>query len=213
MNVFDIKEFFSEEHFLQLIQQYKDYGPLVGISIPFVEAIFPILPLVVFIFANAAAFGPLLGFLYSWLGSCLGSILLFYIVRKYGQKRFFSFVSKHQKVESSIGWIEKRGFGPIFIMFAFPFSPSFLINIVAGLSRIKISQFLIALVLGKFTMIAMISYLGKDLTSVFQNPIKALYIGIFIFVLWIVGKVIERRMNIKEKTAEKKGTPQPSDEQ
>jgi len=213
MNVFDIKDFFTEEHFLHLIQQYKDYGPLIGITIPFIEAIFPILPLVVFIFANAAAFGPLLGFLYSWIGSCLGSILLFYIVRKYGQKRFFSFVNKHKKVESSIGWIEKRGFGPIFIMFAFPFSPSFLINIVAGLSRIKISQFLIALVLGKFTMIALISYLGKDLTSVFQNPIKALYIGIFIFVLWIVGKVIEKRMDIKEKTAEKKGTPQPSDEQ
>ncbi|WP_088072767.1 TVP38/TMEM64 family protein [Gottfriedia luciferensis] len=213
MNVFDIKDFFTEQHFLHLIQQYKDYGPLVGISIPFLEAIFPVLPLVVFIFANAAAFGPLLGFLYSWIGSCLGSIFLFYLVRKYGQKRFFSFVSKHKKVESSIGWIEKRGFGPIFIMFAFPFSPSFLINIVAGLSRIKISQFLIALVLGKFTMIAVISYLGKDLTTVFQNPIKAIYIGIFIFVLWIVGKVIEKRMDIKEQTTEKKGTPQSSDEQ
>ncbi|MEH7400528.1 MULTISPECIES: TVP38/TMEM64 family protein [Bacillaceae] len=213
MNVFDLKAFFTEEHFLHLIQQYKDYGPLVGISIPFIEAICPILPLVIFVFANAAAFGPLLGFLYSWIGSCLGSILLFYVVRKFGQKRFFSFVSKHKKVESSIGWIEKRGFGPIFIMFAFPFSPSFLINIVAGLSRIKISQFLIALVLGKFTMIAMISYLGKDLTSVFQKPIKALYIGIFIFVLWIVGKVIEKRMDIKEKTTEKKSASRSSDEQ
>ncbi|WP_088042481.1 TVP38/TMEM64 family protein [Bacillus sp. EAC] len=213
MSVFDIKDFFTEEHFLHLIQQYKDYGPLIGISIPFLEAIFPILPLVVFVFANAAAFGPLLGFLYSWIGSCLGSILLFYLVRKFGQKRFFSFLNKHQKVKSSIGWIEKRGFGPIFIMFSFPFSPSFLINIVAGLSRIKITQFLIALVLGKFTMIAVISYLGKDLTSVFGNPIKALYIGIFIFVLWIVGKVIEKRMNINENTSKNNGTPQPSDEQ
>jgi len=213
MSVFDIKDFFTEEHFLHLIQQYKDYGPLIGISIPFLEAIFPILPLVVFVFANAAAFGPLLGFLYSWIGSCLGSILLFYLVRKFGQKRFFSFLNKHQKVKSSIGWIEKRGFGPIFIMFSFPFSPSFLINIVAGLSRIKITQFLIALVLGKFTMIAVISYLGKDLTSVFGNPIKALYIGIFIFVLWIVGKVIEKRMNINENTSKNSSTPQPSDEQ
>ena len=213
MNVYDIKSFFTEEHFLHLIEQYKDYGPLIGISIPFIEAIFPILPLVVFVFANAAAFGPLVGFLYSWIGSCLGSILLFYIVRKLGQKRFFSFINKHKKVKSSIGWIEKRGFGPIFIMFAFPFSPSFLINIVAGLSRMNISQFLIALVLGKFTMIAMISYLGKDLTAVFDKPIKALYIGIFIFALWIVGKVIEKRMNIHEKSTENQGMPQPSDEQ
>lgn len=213
MNVLDIKDFFSEQQFLHLIQQYKDYGPLIGISIPFIEAIFPILPLVVFVFANAAAFGPLLGFLYSWIGSCLGSIFLFYLVRKFGQKRFFSFVNKHQKVDSSIGWIEKKGFGPIFLMFAFPFSPSFLINIVAGLSRMKVSQFLIALILGKFTMIAMISYLGRDLTSFFNNPIKAIYIAIFILALWVVGKVIEKRMDIHETSPKKRAASHPSDEQ
>jgi len=212
MDFNSIKGLFTEAHFLELLDHYRGFGPLIGISLPLIESFLPILPLVVLVLANTVAFGPLLGFFYSWLGSCLGSILLFYLVRKFGQKRFFNFLNKHPKASNAIKWIEKRGFGPIFLLFCFPFSPSFLINVVAGISRINIKQFIIALVLGKFTLIALISYFGKHITSIFHNPRKATFTIILIAVLWVVGKVIEKRMNFNEQTPSGTDQTQPSDE-
>lgn len=52
-----------------------------------------------------------------------------------------------------MGWIERKGFAPIFVIFCFPFTPSALINVVAGLSRISVKQFGLALAFGKLVMI------------------------------------------------------------
>src|SRR5690625_6623904 len=62
-----------DEYIMQLLQDYERLGPLPGILLPFIEALLPFLPLVVFVFANAAAYGLLKGFLYSWIGSSLRS--------------------------------------------------------------------------------------------------------------------------------------------
>ena len=140
-----IKEYFSPENMDHIVESYKAFGPLLGIGLPMIEALIPALPLIVFVLANAVAFGFWLGFLYSWLGSVMGALLVFFIIRHFGRSRFFSFVNKHEKVRKAMGWIERKGFAPIFVIFCFPFTPSALINVVAGLSRISVKQFGLAL--------------------------------------------------------------------
>lgn len=71
-----------EEFIQQLLNQYEGLGPLPGILLPFIEALLPFLPLMVFVLANAAAYGLLKGFLYSWIGACVGAILVFLLMRK-----------------------------------------------------------------------------------------------------------------------------------
>ena len=61
-----IKEYFSPENMDHIVESYKAFGPL-GIGLPMIEALIPALPLIVFVLANAVAFGFWLGFLYSWL--------------------------------------------------------------------------------------------------------------------------------------------------
>ncbi|MDM5153788.1 TVP38/TMEM64 family protein [Bacillus sp. DX1.1] len=191
-----IKEYFSEENMDQIVESYRAFGPLLGIGLPMVEALIPALPLILFVMANAVAFGLWLGFLYSWIGSVVGALIVFSVIRRFGRSRFFSFVNKHPKVRSAMGWIERKGFAPIFVLFCFPFTPSALINVVAGLSRISRRQFVLALALGKLVMIFVLSYIGYDLTSFFHKPVKTIIVIGVIFILWYVGKKIEVKLEL-----------------
>ncbi|MCP8968237.1 TVP38/TMEM64 family protein [Ectobacillus ponti] len=196
MDIQTWKDYFTLEHIEYLLESYRAFGPLAGILLPLLEAFVPILPLVAFIMANAVAYGLWAGFLYSWIGSVLGSLLLFFLVRRFGQHRFFKFLNHHPKVRKSMAWIERKGFGPIFLLFCLPFSPSALINIVAGLSRISRKQFTLALSLGKVVMIFVISYIGYDILSFFQKPLKSAAVAAMVFVLWYIGKRIEIKLEL-----------------
>ncbi|MDC2863804.1 MULTISPECIES: TVP38/TMEM64 family protein [unclassified Bacillus (in: firmicutes)] len=191
-----IKEFFTIENMEHLLKNYQAFGPLIGIGLPMIEAFIPALPLFLFVMANAVAFGLWLGFFYSWLGSCIGAMLVFFIIRRFGRSRFFSFVNRHPRVRSAMTWIERKGFAPIFLLFCFPFTPSALINVVAGLSRISKRQFILALSLGKLVMIFVLSYVGHDLASFMHKPVKTIIVLGIVFVLWYVGKKIEVKLEL-----------------
>ena len=101
-----VKEWFTLEKIMQLIQEYRSFGPIPGIVLPMLEAFLPFLPLVLFIMANVNAFGLWLGFLFSWSGACLGALLVFWIIRKYGRRRALNFLTKHKQVNKLMHWVE-----------------------------------------------------------------------------------------------------------
>lgn len=195
MDVEMIKDWFTLENVMRLIEEYRSLGPLPGIMLPLIEAFLPFLPLFLFVMANANAFGLWLGFLYSWIGACLGALLLFLLIRRYGQKRVLSFLPKHPKVRKLMDWVDRHGFGPLFLLLCFPFTPSAVVNIVAGLSKISIVQYMLAVCIGKMVMIFIISFIGYDIHSLITQPYRSVIILVVIFILWYVGKRIEVRVN------------------
>ncbi|MGP1906541.1 TVP38/TMEM64 family protein [Metabacillus sp. JX24] len=192
-----ILDYFTIERMMEFFKDYRSFGPLLGIGLPLLEAFLPFLPLVVFIVANANSYGLWFGFLYSWIGSCLGALILFFLVRKYGQERFFRFISRHQSVQKMMGWIERHGFGPLFILLCFPFTPSAAVNVVAGLSKVSIWQFSLAVMSGKFVMIFLVSFIGYDLRAIITQPERTLIAAVVIFLLWLIGKQVEKRLNVR----------------
>lgn len=199
MDIGTLKEWLTIENIMSLIQEYRALGPLPGILLPMLEAFLPFLPLFLFVMANASAFGLWLGFLFSWIGACIGAFLVFFLVRKFGQKRLLVFLQKHQKVQKLMEWVEEHGFGPLFLLLCFPFTPSAVVNIVAGLSRISVAQYMLAVMTGKVVMIFTISFIGYDIRSLITQPLRtAIVLGV-IFILWYVGKRIEVKLSISKK--------------
>lgn len=194
-----IKEWFTLENIMSLIQQYRALGPLPGIFLPMLEAFLPFLPLFLFVMANASAFGLWFGFLFSWIGACAGALIVFLLFRKFGQKRLFSFIQRHPKVQKLMVWVERHGFGPLFILLCFPFTPSAVVNIVAGLSKISMAQYMLAVLTGKMVMIFIISFIGYDIRSLITQPLRTLIVIIVIFLLWYIGKKIELKLNVSGK--------------
>ncbi|MFD1017789.1 TVP38/TMEM64 family protein [Thalassobacillus hwangdonensis] len=192
------------EYIITQIERFERFGPLPGILLPMLEAFLPILPLVAFVVANTVAYGLLKGFIYSWIGASLGAIIVFLIIRRLGDKRFFRWMRNQKQVKRVTGWVEEHGFGPLFLLMCFPFSPSAIINVVAGLSGVSRQQFMLAVLLGKSLMIFTIAYVGESIASFAKNPVKAIVVGVCITLFWIVGKFIEKWIQRKAETKTKK---------
>lgn len=190
-------DFFSMENIVELTQSYKAFGPLIGFLLPFIEAFLPFLPLFVFVFANATAYGLWLGFLLSWGGSVIGAYAVFLLVRKYGRARFMTFMTRHDKVQKLIHWVERNGFGPLFLLLCLPFTPSALVNLVAGLSNIRKHYYLLTVMAGKLVMVFTISFVGYDLRALFTQPIRTAIVVLVIILLYVIGKILENRLHKK----------------
>lgn len=54
---------------------------------------------------------------------------------------------------------------------------------------------MLAVIAGKMVMIFTISFVGYDIHSLITQPIRTAIVGVVIFILWLVGKQIEIRLN------------------
>ncbi|UAC49013.1 TVP38/TMEM64 family protein [Bacillus aquiflavi] len=191
-----IKTWMTLENIMDLIEEYRSFGPLLGILLPLIEAFLPFLPLILFVMANVNAFGLWPGFFYSWIGACSGALLVFILIRKFGHTRILAFLQHQKQVSKLMKWFEKHGFGPLFLLLCYPFTPSAVVNIVAGLSKINIGQYMLAVLAGKMVMIFTLSFVGHDIISLITQPMRTTIVLIIIFILWYVGKRIEVRLNM-----------------
>ncbi|QTH41710.1 TVP38/TMEM64 family protein [Cohnella sp. LGH] len=184
---------FNLEEIELLLHRYSQFGPLPGIALPFLEALLPVLPLVVFIVANAAAYGMWWGFLYSWIGVTLGALLVFSLARRLGNRYGDRIRARFPKSKKFFEYIERKGFTPIFLLACFPFSPSVIVNIASGMSRIPFHTFLTAMGLGKAVMIFTLSFLGHDLQAMADQPWRIVFAVSFVFLMWLGGRKLESR--------------------
>ncbi|MDY0406212.1 TVP38/TMEM64 family protein [Virgibacillus sp. 179-BFC.A HS] len=198
-----IEEGTFDEYIQHLLNQYQSLGPLPGIILPFLEAFLPVLPLFVFVFANAAAYGLFWGFFYSWIGACLGAVCVFFVIRYLGDKALFRKIRYNKQIRRVTAWLERHGFGPLFLLLCFPFSPSSIINVVAGLSNINFRAFGLAVLLGKSVMIFSIAYVGSSIVSFAKNPVKSIVVAACIGLFWLLGKYIENRLKKKTESSSK----------
>lgn len=163
-----------------LIKFVQHGGPIVGIFLPILEAFIPILPLVGFAIINVNVFGFFWGYIYSWIGSCIGSLLLFLFIKKVGGKKLEGKIEK-SKYSSTLEKIRKKNFSVLFILYCFPFTPSFLISGTSALSNMNTKKFLSALIPAKLIMMISLSFIGVNVKSFLINPMKSI-----IFVLIII---------------------------
>lgn len=180
-----------------LLREYSALGPLPGILLPMVESFLPFLPLFVIVAGNASAYGFALGFFYSWIGTSLGSVIVFLLARKFGGKFSHFILKKYPATERFFGWIERRGFTPLFLLYCFPFTPSFFINIASGMSTVRWSTFLPALMSGKAVMVFMLSYIGHDWKGLIAQPWRIPVVALCFFFLWFIGKKVEKHYQLR----------------
>jgi uncharacterized membrane protein YdjX (TVP38/TMEM64 family) len=193
-----LSQYFTEDKVVMMLAKYKALGPLFGIGLPYIESFLAGLPLFAFVIANANAFGLWLGFLFSWIGTSLGALSVFLLFRKLTQFKFVQRITKYKRLQQGMTWLNQHSFGTLFLLSCFPFTPSSLLNIVAGLSRMPSSRFLPPVMLGKAVMVFMMSLLGHNFISVYQKPWKLiLFLGI-IFLMWFAGKKVEARLHRKK---------------
>ncbi|MNI37488.1 TVP38/TMEM64 family inner membrane protein YdjZ [compost metagenome] len=193
MGISDIMSYLTEDNLRSLLEQYRSFGPFPGILLTFLKSFIPPLPTVVIVGVNAAVYGLWLGFLYSWIGLVSGCLLTFLVVRKIAGHPYLERWAQKPKVQKSMVWVRRNAFSYVFLLSIFPVGPFVVINIAAGVARMRIRSFLIAVIAGKAIMIFAVSYIGHDLARFVNDPIQLLYVVVFLGLSLFISKKIEAR--------------------
>ncbi len=141
--------FTSNEKLVEYIAGYGTIGPIIFMLLQIVQVIFPVIPGGASCLVGVLAFGPIWGFIYNYVGLCLGSMAVFYLSRRYGLRLIRKLFSK-ETVDKYLGYIRTNKFNWIFMVgIFFPGAPDDLLCYIAGVSKMKWHQFIWVILLGK----------------------------------------------------------------
>ncbi|MDO4555632.1 MAG: TVP38/TMEM64 family protein [Lachnospiraceae bacterium] len=133
-------------------------APIVFILVQAIQVIVPILPGAVGCLYGVIFFGAFQGFLYSYIGICIGSIGAFLVAREFGHE-FVRKVTGGKFYEKYSRYLLKENqFEKLFAILIFlPVAPDDFLCYLAGVSTMPIKKFTLIILLGKPAAIAMYS--------------------------------------------------------
>ena len=159
--------FTSQESLQAFIQQLGLWGVLVFVIFQAAQVVLPVLPGGIGCLVGVLVFGAWQGFLYNYIGICVGSVLAFLLAKHFGKSLLQSLFSA-QLLQKYAAWCEERQrFAKLFALAIFlPVAPDDFLCYLAGTTEMKLSQFTAIILAGKPFAIALYS-LG--LTTVFHQ--------------------------------------------
>lgn len=148
------------------IRKFSYTGILVFVLIQIVQVVIPILPGGISCLGGVIFFGPWFGFIYNYIGICIGSIAAFGISKTIGRPVLYKMFSE-KMIEKYDSWTQKDSkFLKLFALaIFFPVAPDDFLCYLAGTTKMTWKQFAAVIVLGKPFSIALYS-LG--LTTAFR---------------------------------------------
>ena len=171
-------------------------GLFMGFFLVFIECFIPALPLSVFVTFNVSAFSFFWGVFISWMATCLGSYLCYLFFRYVNEKLYHKICKRKtiQRIKQTIDVFQTISFTELVLLMTLPFTPSSLINILSGLTKISSEKFICALLIGKCFSIIFWGYIGKSLLHSLTDIQSIVYICITLLLAFILSKIVNRKM-------------------
>lgn len=149
--------FTSQTALQTFLQHFGWFAPIIFIVFQAIQVVLPISPGAVGCVAGVLIFGSIQGFIYNYIGICIGSIAAFLLARHYGLNYVMN-MSNKKVFNKYIGWLNKPSFDRIFATAIFlPVAPDDFLCYIAGLSKMKLKKFILIIILGKPFAIVMYS--------------------------------------------------------
>lgn len=174
-------------------------GLVIGIILIILESFLPILPLGVIVALITNAYGLFFGIIVSWISNCIGCYLVYFVFSNITEKLYNKILSKKikEKVNLGIKKFNEISLPTLAAIIALPFTPSFLINILSGVSRINRKKYLVALTIGKIFMISFWAYIGKSFIESMSDLKTIITILVMLLMTYIISKIISKKINIE----------------
>ena len=125
-------------------------GPVIFIFIQILQVVIPIIPGGISTAAGVLIFGPYAGFIYNYVGICIGSIIIFLLGRRYGKPFILSMISD-KTYNKYIGWLDNQNrFEKLFALaIFFPVAPDDALCLMAGLTNISVKRYTLIILIAK----------------------------------------------------------------
>lgn len=180
-----------------LLNLLGSWGALLGCVFILFESIIPMLPLSLFITLNFVTFSSIIGFIISWVFTVLGCMMSYYLFKSAVSEKRLSKFKENNTLKKVINVIENMNFTSLVTLIAIPFTPAFAVNIAAGICRVPKRKFLLALMLGKISLVYFWGYVGVSLIEALKNPSKLIGVVILIVIVYIISYILSKKLKIK----------------
>lgn len=142
-----------------LVGHAEFFGPLLFIALQIVQVVIPIIPGGISLAAGVLIFGPIEGFVYNYIGIVIGSLIAFFLGRRFGKPLIHHLISQ-KTYDRYIGWLDNQNrFTKLFAIAIFlPVAPDDALCLLAGLTKMSFKTFTMIILLGKPATILAYSY-------------------------------------------------------
>ena len=148
----------------------------------YVAAGFVVFPITLLIAATAAAFGTFDGLLYASAGSMLSALVTYLAGRKLGAKLLRRYMGP--RMNRVAAKVKNNGILAVTMLRLMPTAPFTLVNMIAGATKIRVTDYLVGTLLGLAPGIIAMSALGGRIMEVLSRPTFA---DVALFLAILVG--------------------------
>lgn len=169
--VIQTRIFFSQKELGLFLGRFGKFAPVVFVFFQATQVVFPVLPGGIGLLGGPVFFGPKLGFLYNYLGICIGSVAAFLVSKKYGTSIIESLFSAKIR-EKYMHWAENKKFTTLFaIAILLPVAPDDFLCYLAGTTKMPLWKFTTIILLCKPATLLVYSF---GLYTVWQQLLNLL---------------------------------------
>ncbi len=159
-------------------------------------------PQFVLIAAAVVAFGPWLGFAYSWAGTMVSSLIGFALGRRFGGRLLRDFGG--EGVNKFMKMIANNGFTASLIVRLVPSAPFIVVNMAAGVTPMRLRDFVLGSAIGIVPKIALTAFAGHSIVKAMNGGVgleSLLMLGLAI-ALWVGVGLVARAWLKRREAAE-----------
>lgn len=177
-------------------------GPL---ALPVAVAAFALLafigvPQFMLIAAAVVAFGPWTGFAYSWVGTLVSAMVGFYLGRAAGARALQTLSG--ESMRAFMGLVGRNGFYASLIVRLVPSAPFIVVNMAAGVTPMRVTDFVLGTAVGIVPKIALTAFAGSSIVRALKGGgLEALAGLAAVAAVWIAIGWFARRW-LKSREAE-----------
>lgn len=143
-------------------------------------------------------FGSVWGTIICLIGSFLGTIVVYYLVKTFGSK-VINLMFKKEQIKKVEGLFEKKkNLMWIFILFLIPGTPKDVMTYLVSLTNIKLYRWLIVTTIGRIPSIITSTFITGSIRE--QNYLMAIIVGVITVFLVVFGFFYYKKLNNTSKS-------------
>jgi uncharacterized membrane protein YdjX (TVP38/TMEM64 family) len=180
------------------LQSFGIAGNVMGALLVYVQTVVPFAPFVVVAGVNVILYPSPWGFIVNYAMACCGAVTAFLFGRYFGHDRVMQRLNRYPIAIQFNREMEKNGFLYVLVGRLIPVLPSSLINLGAGVTRVRFGAFLLATMLGKLPMVFLESQITNYLLH-FKHYRGRLLLLLLVFgLLMVAGNAFRRRLAVRK---------------
>ena len=196
-----IKEQVSFENIRKFVGDNKILSYFIFVFLQIIQIVIFIIPGDIINATGGFAFNFFLGFILSFIGIVIGSIIVFYISRFFGYNFVNRFIKK-EKLDTIVSFFESNtGFISLFVFCNLPFVPKDILMYGAGLTPLKAKKTLFIYCMSRIPGILIWNAMGANIynKSILGIVITSCVLLIFLLTIIIIKNKIFKNKIVKIK--------------